>query len=277
MPEMSTKGEIIRALGIPRSSFYYRPRLPSKDWRLKQRIEAILRRRPSLGYREISRRLMANGKRVRRVMRKFGIQPYRRRPRKPRKKRDEGKAPASFPNLLVTIPFPDMPSAVWAQDFTYLPFKGTFVYLATVLDLCTREIVGWHVSTSRNAELVIGALAHAISRTGSIPQILHGDQGSEYTSKRYLSYVKSLGIRISMSRKSSPWENGYQESFFSHFKVDLGDPDRFSHLGELVAEIHRTIHLYNTDRHHSALKMTPSAYAESKRKSASSHHPKKTS
>jgi transposase InsO family protein len=71
----------------------------------------------------------------------------------------------------------------------------------------------------------------------------------------------SLGIRQSMSHTGCPWENGYQESFYSQFKVDLGDPNRFERLGELVYEIYRCIYVYNTSRIHTALKMPPQIYA----------------
>ena len=73
--------------------------------------------------------------------------------------------------------------------------------------------------------------------------------------------MESLGIKVSMSRKASPWENGYQEAFYSQFKVDLGDPNRFNSLGELIAEIYQTIHIYNTQRIHTVLKMPPKQYA----------------
>ena len=74
--------------------------------------------------------------------------------------------------------------------------------------------------------------------------------------------LEGYGIAISRSRPGSPWENGYQESFYGKFKVDLGDPDRFRTLGELVAEIYRTLWEYNHTRIHSALRMPPSVFAE---------------
>lgn len=83
----------------------------------------------------------------------------------------------------------------------------------------------------------------------------------EYTSKEYTGFLESLGVQISMSRKASPWENGYQESFYNNFKTDLGlEFDRFQTLGEFVAAIHATINYYNTTRIHTALKMSPEQY-----------------
>jgi putative transposase len=94
------------------------------------------------------------------------------------------------------------------------------------------------------------------------PLILHSDHGSEYCSKDYMTIVRNLEISISMSKKGAPWENGYQESFYSQFKVDLGDSNRFQSLGELVYAVYETIHSYNRKRIHSKLKMPPAVFAE---------------
>jgi putative transposase len=114
--------------------------------------------------------------------------------------------------------------------------------------------------TAHTVALTLGALQDAL-RDGRRPQILHSDQGSEYSAKRYGRYAEAFGIRLSMSRKGSPWENGYQESFYSQFKVDLGDPNRFETLGALIAEIYRLIFAYNHLRIHSKLKMPPAVFA----------------
>jgi len=94
------------------------------------------------------------------------------------------------------------------------------------------------------------------------PEIIHSDHGSEYTAKVFQDFCSSAGISISMSKKGSPWENGYQESFYDKFKIDLGDPNRFLDLGELVYEIYHTFYVYNTSRIHTALKMSPREFAK---------------
>lgn len=129
------------------------------------------------------------------------------------------------------------------------------------MDLYTREIIGINISRYHNKELVLGALQDAL-KSHDPPDIIHSDQGSEYNSDRYTSYAISLGIQISMSAKSSPWENGFQESFYSHFKVYLADVDRFESLGELVEEIYVAMNYYNNRRIHSSLKMTPQEFRE---------------
>lgn len=102
---------------------------------------------------------------------------------------------------------------------------------------------------------------NAIERYGR-PEILHSDQGSEYKNKIYTTFAENLGIRLSMSKKASPWENGYQESFYSQFKVDLGDQNRFKTLGELAVAIYLQIYYYNNQRIHTKLKMPPALFAE---------------
>ncbi len=94
------------------------------------------------------------------------------------------------------------------------------------------------------------------------PEIFHSDNGREYEAKAFIAVLQDVGSRISRSHPGCPWENGYQESFYDKFKVDLGDPNRFKTLGELVAEIYRTIWTYNHTRIHSALKMPPVVFAE---------------
>lgn len=152
-------------------------------------------------------------------------------------------------------------NVLWASDFTYLWFHGRFWYLATVLDLYSREIVGFAFSASHGKELVLAALERAVRERGT-SIYLHSDQGSEYQSYAYLDLLKLLGIRASFSAKSSPWQNGYQESFYSEFKKDLGDPSRFPTLGVFIEAIHLQIHYCNHRRIHTALKTAPALYKQ---------------
>lgn len=251
------KKELAGLLGVSRSLLYYRPKLKEKDWKLKQDMEKVLRDFPSYGHKRLAIHLKINKKRALRVMKIFGIKPYRRRGKKWRKTK---KNPlTAYLNLLLTE-FPQYLNHIWASDFTYLPFKGHWIFLATIMDLFSREVVGFSVLTNHSAQLTINAMLSAIHKHPT-PEIIHSDQGSEYLSKDYIELVENLGIRLSMSEKGSPWENGYQESFYSQFKVDLGDTNRFETLGELVCEIYQTIYKYNNRRIHTALKMPPIIYA----------------
>lgn len=251
------KKELAKVLGVSRSLLYYRHKQKNKDWILKQNIEKVLRDFPSYGHKRIAKELKRNHKCIGRVMKIYGIRPYRRRGKKWRKTKKNSLT--AFSNLLLTE-FPKDLNQIWVSDFTYLPFKGQWIYLATIMDLFNREIVGFSVMTNHTVQLTINALLSAVHKHPPA-EIIHSDQGSEYLSKNYIELATNLGIRLSMSEKGSPWENGYQESFYSQFKVDLGDTNRFETLGELVYEIYRTIYVYNNRRIHTALKMSPIQFA----------------
>lgn len=199
-------------------------------------------------------------------MKQYGIKPYKRKARW-RKRRDERRQPAPYTNLIKGI-CPIRSSVIWVCDFTYIKHRGRFLYLATYMDRYTREIVGWHISTKHTKDLVINAFWDSFKTTGKLPQMVHSDQGVEYTSAGYIDLMKRLGIQISMSKKASPWENAYQESYYNNFKTDLGlEFDRCESIGELVEAIHHTIVYYNHERIHTRLKMPPSHYRMQQEKS----------
>lgn len=254
--QKTTKAALARQLGVSRASLYYVSKQLPKDWALKTEIELVLHDQPSYGYPRVAQALHVNKKRAQRVMKLFGMKAYRRRGRKFRK---SGIAKVLYPNLLKAN-FPQGVDDIWVADFTYIPYCGTFLFLATVMDLFSREIVGCAVMANHSVMLVLQALFVAVERNPR-PRIFHSDNGREYGSKVFTRALRELNIQISRSAKSSPWENGYQESFYSQFKVDLGDPERFKTLGELVYEIHRLIWNYNHRRIHSALKMPPALFA----------------
>ena len=148
----------------------------------------------------------------------------------------------------------------WAQDFTYLWFNQSFSYLAVVLSLKTREIVGWRLGTNHSSELTYAALLDAVSKHQP-PAILHSDQGSEYLSHKHELLCHKLEVVLSCSAKSSPWQNGFMERFMLTLKLELGKLSRLADLGQLNEAIALYIHYYNTKRIHTALKTTPAAYA----------------
>jgi len=252
-----SKTALAEKLGISRSSLYYRHKRPIIDAEVKTQIESVLTSHPAYGHKRIAIELKLNHKRILRVMKKFGIKPYKRRIKKPWKKDDLGKPETGYANLIKEINPKDLrQNEVWVSDFTYLKYKDRFLYLATIIDLWDREIVGINISRFHNKELILGAFEDALGKFDK-PEILHSDQGSEYDSEKYLGLVEKLGIKISMSAKGSPWQNGYQESFYSNFKLELGDINRFETVGELIEEIYRQIAYYNNKRMHSKLKMSP--------------------
>jgi putative transposase len=150
----------------------------------------------------------------------------------------------------------------WVQDFTHLWFDRSWCYLAVVLDLKTRQVVGWRLGTNHSSELTYAALLDALSKHEP-PAILHSDQGSEYLSHKHELLCEKLEITLSASDKGSPWQNGFMERWFGNFKLELGQLNRFKGVAELHEAVALQIHYYNTKRIHSALKMSPAAYAAS--------------
>jgi putative transposase len=252
-----TKSARARLFDVARSTLYYAKKRPQRDWQLKCKIEEVLRCHPSYGSPRIALSLSRNHKAVERVMRLFGIKAYRRRGRRWQKPR---KQAIEYPNLLMGL-MPLCAHHAWVADFTYIPWKGRTVYLATTMDVFTRDIVGISVMTTHASVLVIQALCAALLNHPR-PNLFHSDNGVEYNAIAFREILVNCNIQISRSKKGCPWENGYQESFYDKFKVELGDPNRFATLGELVAEIYRLVHYYNTERIHTALKMPPRVFAQ---------------
>lgn len=255
-----TKTQIAKKLGISRQSLYYQHKRPLIDEEIKRQIEAVLTEHKGYGHKRIAIELKLNKKRILRVMKKFGIKPYRRRGRKPNKKDDAGKAAEKDTINIYKLFCPIAPNIVWVSDFTYIKFRGRFIYVATIMDMYTREIIGIAISRFHNQNLVMEAFMDAEQKTRTHPLYLHSDQGSEYTSNDYKTYVTGRHITISFADKASPWQNGFQESFYGKFKVDLGHMEQFESLGELVEAIYQTIHYYNNKRIHTALKMSPAQF-----------------
>ena len=256
---VDSKTELAKQLGVSRSALYYRPKLPAKDLALKAEIEKVMAEHKAYGHKRIAIHLGINKKRISRVMRLFGLKVKRQR-RQLKKPKDLGQAPMAIPNLILGLAISAL-HQVWVNDFTYLPYFGKFVYLATVEDVFTRQVVGWAISTRHNANLTTLALLDALSRNPA-PEISHSDQGSEYRDKEYLNLLESLNIKPSMSAKASPWQNGYKESFYSGFKLELGQPEIYPDLGQLYEAIAAQIHYYNNQRIHTALKCPPAVFAQ---------------
>ena len=193
MKESTNKAELARSLGIARSSLYYHRKKPQEDERIKEQIRAVMKEHEYYGHKRIALELGYNKKRIRRIMKKYGLKPKRRKSKKPDKAGDRGKTASITANRAKTL-CPIQPDVLWVGDFTYLRWHGKFMYVATVLDVYTREIVGWHIGMKHTASLVIEAFLDAVSRGEKSPQIFHSDQGSEYVSGAYEQLLKSLNI-----------------------------------------------------------------------------------
>lgn len=231
-------------------------------------------RHPFYGTRRLAIHLGWNRKRARRIRNLAGVVV----PTPTRKRRGKAGSPeiAAPLNILQRyarfkdelrpqdgMDYAGMVNArAWVQDFTYLWFERRWHYLAGVLDLKTRQVVGWALGTRHSSELTLAALQDAL-RKHDPPAILHSDQGSEYMSQAHQLICERYEIQLSASAKSSPWQNGYMETWFRGFKAELGGLAQYGDIAELHEAIALQIHYYHFERIHSALGMSPAAYAAS--------------
>lgn len=261
MAKAKTKATLAKELGVSRSSLYYKPKKPTSDEELKQKIIAVMAEHQAYGHRRVAWALEVNKKAIIRVMNANGLKPKIRRGWRPSKPEDLNKPETRVENVLKIL-CPIRSNVVWAGDFTYIWFNDRFWYVATVIDIYTREIVGWHIANHHTTALIVDAFNDAIRRTKTSPRYFHSDQGSEYVSGAYESFLAEHNTVPSHSRKASPWQNGYQESFYSQFKLELGNPSRFNFVGELIEAVHQQITYYNNRRIHSALRMPPFVFKQ---------------
>jgi len=254
-----TKTKLAKEMGVSRQALYYKHKQPEKDLLTKGRIEKVLEDHPSYGHKRIAMELKINKKRARRVMKIFNIKPHKRRIKHPPKPDDLNKTPVIYQNEIKYL-CPIRPNVLWAGDFTYIKFHNQFIYLATIVDVFTREIIGWAVSGSHDRFMVLEAYEMAKAKTGATSIYHHSDQGSEYDSYDYTNQLIKDNVIVSMSEKGHPWENGFQESFYSNFKLDLGWPNQYETLPELIEAIYLQIHYYNAKRIHTKLKTQPQTF-----------------
>lgn len=149
----------------------------------------------------------------------------------------------------------ETPNQKWVTDITYIWVKGSWAYLATVMDLYSRAIVGWKLDTSMTEKLVLDTLTMAFSRREVNPGlIIHSDRGVQFRSVKYLDLVRSSGCLPSMSRQGNCWDNAVMESFYSRLKVELIYAEQYESMEEVRSGIFEYIEIfYNRKRRHSAL------------------------
>ena len=193
-----------------------------------------------------------NRKRVQRLMRQHGIVGHRPRRRRGLTKPDAATPPA--PDLLGRLFDPDRPDVAWCGDVTYIPTDEGWLYLASVIDLASRHLLGWSMSDHHDASLVTGALDAAVATRGRRRMdatSFHTDRGGEYTSTACIAACERLGLRRSMGRTGSCLDNAVAESWFASLKVELVDRQHDRTRAEACASIFAWIAWYNRRRLHS--------------------------
>lgn len=247
------------ALGIERRNIYRAGKQAGKDEALKEAINYVHHKHPAYGHKRLALELKTGKNRILRVMKLFGIKPPRRKSHYYTTRLT--KKPHKYTNLIKDLKITKQ-NQLWCSDLSYIKFLGITWYLATIEDIFTRQVVGAQMGKYHNSELVFQTIRQAIKSTRKTPEIFHSDQGTEFMAKVCTDYLEGLRTQISVSDKASPWQNGYQESFFGKFKDEIGDLNRFETVGQLIEAIYQQIHYYNQDRIHTALKMPPAVYAQ---------------
>ena len=211
------------------------------------------------GARRVWRDVMAEGTscglhKIERLMR---AQALRARPRRRGLPKDEGDrlSAALSPNLLDRQFVAERPDQKWVADFTYVWTAEGWLYVAAVIDLFSRRVVGWSMSAGMTAQLVTDALVMAIWRRGRPDTLLHhSDQGSQYTSEQFQRLMADNGVTCSMSRSGNVWDNAAMESFFSSLKTERTARKTYRTRDQAKADVFDYIErFYNARRRHSTL------------------------
>ncbi|MCG7363532.1 IS3 family transposase [Roseomonas sp. ACRSG] len=254
-----------RVLGVSSSGYYaWRKRADSARALANQQILADIRRLHAshhgrYGSPRLQVALRAEGRhvsrgRVERLMRSAGIRAIAGRRFRPMTTNSRHALPVA-PNLLGRQFAVTHPNTVWLADITYLPTGEGWLYLAAVLDLATRKVVGWSMREHMRAELACAALTMAIQRQQPVPGLLqHSDRGSQYAADDDRRLLKVNGVQQSMSRRGNCLDNTPMESFFRTLKVDLVQQRRWATRDEARRDVFAYVEgYYNRQRIHSAL------------------------
>ena len=254
---------LCEALGVSRSGFHaWLNRSPSQharhDEALLDKIKDSFKDSDrTYGARRVWHDLLAEGlscglHRVERLMRDNAL---RARPRRRGLPKDDGERPVIMPNVLDRQFAAARPNQKWVADFTYLWTAEGWLYVAVVIDLFSRRVVGWSMNTNMTAQLVTDALIMAIWRRGKPDALLHhSDPGSQYTSEQVQRLMADHGITCSMSRSGNVWDNAAMESFFSSLKTERTARKVYRTRDDAKADVFDYIErFYNPKRRHSTL------------------------
>ena len=254
---------ICEALGVSRSGFHaWLGRAPSARARSDEMLGARVRASFIASYRTYGARrvwhdVLAEGQpcglhRIERLMRQ---QALKARPRRRGLPKDDGQRSVIAENVLDRQFSAEAPNQKWVADFTYIWTAEGWLYVAAVIDLFSRRVVGWSMSATMTAQLVTDALMMAIWRRGKPDALLHhSDQGSQYTSEQFQRLMADNGVTCSMSRSGNVWDNAAMESFFSSLKTERIARKTYRTRNQAKAEVFDYIErFYNPTRRHSTL------------------------
>jgi putative transposase len=239
-------------LGVNRSTLYYEAKgTEAHDITLLNEIRDVWARYPFYGYRRITKELQANGyavnrKRVQRLMVEGGIAAIFPGPNTSRR----NKLHKIHPYLLKGLEIGRI-NQVWQVDITYLRMGHGFVYLAAIIDVYSRYVVGFRISNTLETEFCIEALKSAF--IFGIPEIINSDQGCQFTSEKWIDFLRASGAKISMTGKGRCLDNVYIERFWRSVKREEFYLREYANVHELTAAIGSYIEFYNNQRWHQSL------------------------
>jgi transposase InsO family protein len=267
-------------IGLSPSTYYFRPKVPREarerqDAELRDQIERIQVEQPKAGYRFVIRYLRRQGKgagerKIRRVMKKYDLHAKLRRAFVATT--DSNHSHRTYPNLLPGRTVMGL-NEVWTADLTYIRIGNGFVYLAVILDLYSRKVIGWHVSKRIDGELALTALRMAIARRQPQPGCIHhSDRGVQYLCDAYVSLLKKHGFWISNSQKGNPYDNAWTERFMRTLKQEEVYLANYETYLDVIENLPAFIEdVYNERRIHSGIGyLTPNELEERVRNDPSS-------
>ena len=258
-------GWLCGALGVSRGGFYaWLTRPPSKSSRRNEELAgrvrtSFLQSDRTYGARRVWHDLLAEGVScgLHRIERLMQVQGFRARPRRRRLPPDTGERSlaAVSSNVLDRQFEAERPNQKWIADFTYVWTAEGWLYVAAVIDLFSRRVVGWSMSAGMTAQLVTDALVMAIWRRGRPDALLHhSDRGSQYTSEQFQRLMADNGVTCSMSRSGNVWDNAAMESFFSSLKTERTARKTYRTRDDAKADVFDYIErFYNPRRRHSTI------------------------
>jgi putative transposase len=188
---------------------------------------------------------IVNHKRVYRLMKQAGLQSVIRKKKRFHKPVCEGN---KAENTLGRNFKAERPNEKWVTDITYLPHEGKHLYLSTIKDLFSKEIVAYQISGRNDLELVLDTVEQAVKKEKVTGVLIHSDQGFQYTSHKYKNVLQGYAMVRSMSRRGNCLDNACMENFFSHLKAECLYLNRFTSKDELIQAIYTYIRFYNEER-----------------------------